>query len=61
MKDDKYEIEGLAPDRFNIYVVRKGKPRVLACTAPSEQIVKVIAIALMELDKNSRGIDWGNP
>lgn len=61
MKDDKYEIEGLAPDRFDIYVVRRGKPRVKVCTAPSEPLVKVVAIALMELDKNSRGIDWGNP
>jgi hypothetical protein len=61
MKDDKYEIEGLAPDRFDLYVARPRKPRVKVCTAPSEQFIKVIAIALMELDKNSRGIDWSRP
>lgn len=61
MKDDKYEIEGLAPDRFDLYVARPRKPRLKVCTAPSESIVKVIAVALMELDKNSRGIDWGRP
>ncbi len=61
MKDDKYEIEGLAPDRFDIYVVRRGNPKVKVCTAPSEDIVKVIVIALMELDKNSRGINWSCP
>lgn len=61
MKDDKYEIEGLAPDRFDVYVVRRGKPRLKICSAMSEPMVKVIVIALMELDKNSRGIDWGKP
>jgi hypothetical protein len=61
MREDKYEIEGLAPDRFDIYVARRGQPRIRVCTAPSEAIVKVIVIALMELEKNSRGIDWGKP
>ena len=60
MKEDKYEIEGLTPDRFDIFVARRGKPRVKVCTAFTEASVKVIAIALMELDKNSRGIDWGH-
>lgn len=61
MKEDKYEIEGLAPDRFDVYVVRRGKPRLRIGSIASEAMVKVVVIALMELDKNSRGIDWGHP
>ena len=61
MKDDKYEIEGIAPDRFDIYVARPRKPRLRIGSIASEAMVRVVVIALMELDKNSRGIDWGKP
>jgi hypothetical protein len=61
MKDDKYEIEGLAPDHLDLFVVRKGKPRLKIATAVMEKAVRVITIALMELEKNSRGIDWDSP
>jgi hypothetical protein len=59
MKEDKYEIEGRSPTEFDIMVVRRGEPRLLICTAASEAMCRVIVIAVMELDKNSRGIDWG--
>jgi hypothetical protein len=60
MKEDKYEIEGLSPDAFNLYVVQPKQPRKLICTATSEIFARVIIIALMELDKN-RKINWDNP
>lgn len=60
MKDDKYEIEGLSPDAFDLYVKSPREPRKKIATATSEAFAKVIIIAIMELDKY-RTINWSNP
>lgn len=61
MKEDKYEIEGRSPEEFDLYVSRHGKPRLKIGTLASDKFIRVVTIALMELDKNSRGIDWDSP
>ena len=61
MNDDKYEIEGRSPEEFDLFVVRRGKPRLKIGTLASDKYIRVVTIALMELDKNSRGIDWDSP